>query len=377
MVYATLSFVVSAFICLVLVYFSPRIFALIRRNDLGARQAAHLRPALRFGGVGLVAALWVSALVVEGNQTLLLLLLCALPVLVSGLLEDSGRWQSPKMRLSMAAVSGGIVMALTGVHLHHVGIAGVDELFVFFPVAVAFTLFATVGIVHAINLVDGLNGLAGGVTLVATIGMAVIGHRAGAGTMEIAAPALVGGILGFLVFNYPFGRIFLGDAGAYSLGFVLAWLSIFLMDELPTLSPWAVVMLFFWPVTDTFLAMWRRQRRGVSMGQADRLHFHQVVMRGLEIAVFHRKARNLSNPLTTLVVVPFMIPPAVSGIMFWNDDMAAASSFFLFGAFFLAAYGSIIRMARQTRMPLGGRRSKSTRPRARAVPVVTAKVEVR
>lgn len=276
----------------------------------------------------------------------------------------------------MAAVSGGIVIAVTGVHLHHVGIAGVDELFVYFPVAVAFTLFATVGIVHAINLVDGLNGLAAAVTLVATVGMATVGYRAGASTMETAAPVIIGAILGFLLFNFPFGRIFLGDAGAYTLGFVLAWLSVFLMAELPALSPWAVVMLFFWPVIDTFLAMWRRQKSGVSMGQADRLHFHQVVMRSMEIIVFRRKARARSNPLTTLAVLPFMIPPALSGILFWNDDMAAAISFFVFGILFVAAYLAIVHMARRARMPLGGRGAEKVKRPPRAVQVSSREAEV-
>lgn len=355
-----IAFAVSLICGLAFVLFSKRIFSIVRRDDLGARQASHLRPALRLGGIGLVGGLWVAAFVFDSNSKFLTLLVGALPILVSGLLEDAGRWQSPKMRLSMAVVSGGIVIAITGIHLDHVGIAGVDQLFVYFPVAVAFTLFATVGIVHGINLVDGLNGFAGAVSLVATAGLTAVAHLAGANTMDLAAPAIIGAVLGFLALNFPGGRIFLGDAGAYSLGFVLAWSSVFLMDEVPTLSPWAVVMLFFWPVTDTFVAMWRRQWTGLSMGQPDRMHFHQVVMRSLEIILLKRKNRRISNPLTTLVVTPLMMPPAMAGIYFWNDDVGSATAFFVFGLLFVAAYLLLIRQARRGRMPLGGRGTVSS-----------------
>lgn len=352
---AGISFVVSVAFCLAFLLFFKTNFTFFYRNDLSARQASHVSPALRLGGVALVAGVCVAALFVDGSPVLWTVLFCMLPIFACGLLEDAGRFQSAKMRLSMAAVSSALVIHFSGMHLSRVGITGVDQIFSYAPVAVAFTLFSTVGIVHAFNLVDGLNGLAGAVTLVATAGLGIVAHTAGAETMIIAGPAIIGATVGFVALNFPGVRIFLGDAGAYSLGFILAWLSIFLMNEVPTISPWAVVMLFFWPVTDTLVAMWRRQTTGVPMGRPDRLHFHQVVMRSLEIAVLRRKNRRITNPLTTLIVTPLMLPPAIAGVHYWNDDIGAATMFFVFGALFVGTYQLLVRQARQVRMPLGGR----------------------
>lgn len=358
------AFAVSACLCLIGVAASAKLSGWIRRNDLAARQASHHHPALRLGGIGLVLGLAASALLTHGNGPFLLLLCCATPVFVSGLLEDVGYRQSPRMRLLMAAVSGAIVIALTGRYLTDVGLPPLDALFAYMPFAIAFTLFATSGLVHATNLIDGLNGLAGAATLIGTLGLAALADRAGTSLMALPAPILCGAILGFLLLNYPFGRIFLGDAGAYTLGFVLAWLSVLLLAAAPALSPWAILMVFFWPVADTILAIWRRQRTGFAIGQADRMHFHQVVMRSIEITILRGKARAISNPVTTALLAPVMALPAVAGVGLWNTGLYAALAFLASAGLFVGAYHGMIFAARRARMPLGGR-NRAPRPRHR------------
>lgn len=354
------AFAVSSCLCLISTAASPRLSRWIRRNDLAARQASHDKPALRLGGIGLVIGVLASALLTEGHGVLLFLLLCAAPIFVSGLLEDLGYSQSPRTRLLMAVASGAIVIMLTGKYLTSIGIAPLDAAFAYAPVAIAFTLFATSGLVHATNLIDGLNGLAGAATLIGTMGLALLADQAGSSLMDMPAPILIGAILGFLLLNYPFGRIFLGDAGAYTLGFVLAWLSVSLLSATPDLSPWAIALVFFWPVTDTLLAMWRRHQTGYSIGHADRLHFHQVVMRAMEIRLFNRKLRRLSNPATTALLAPLMALPGLAGVALWNTGFWAAIAFLACATLFVGAYFTLILIARQGRMPLGGRNQRLT-----------------
>ena len=130
------------------------------------------------------------------------------------------------------------------------------------PFAIAFTIFAGAGICNGFNLIDGVNGLSASVGVMAALSMAAIAARSGDAAMIDLNMIVIGSLLGFLVFNFPLGKIFLGDAGAYGLGHILSWFAIALMVRLDDLTPWAVMLIFFWPVADTFLAIYRRRRSG-------------------------------------------------------------------------------------------------------------------
>lgn len=341
-----------------LLWRADAVLRLIRRSDLTARQSSHDRPTLRLGGLGVIAGLWIGALAAGPDGRILgLLLAAALPLLFTGLCEDVGRIRTSRARLGIAALSGVTVMALTGATVSDVGLPGVDALLAFWPVALGFTIFATVGIIHAFNLIDGMNGMAGAVALVAAVGLAAICQRAGLDLMALPLPVICGSVLGFLVLNYPAGRIFLGDAGAYVLGFVLAWLSVFAMAAAPEVSAWAVVLVFFWPIADTLFAMWRRFRKGAPLDRADRMHFHHVVMRLVEIRILGRRARRIANPASTAILLPFMLPPALAGVVFWDDDLMAALCFAGFSALFVAAYAGCVTAARGWRRGPARRRA--------------------
>jgi len=128
--------------------------------------------------------------------------------------------------------------------------------------------------------------------------------------------------VGFMVFNWPLGKVFLGDTGAYALGHVLTWLSILLLVRAPDLSVAALLGLFFWPVADTSLAIYRRLRSGQRLDQPDRLHFHQLVMRGLEIGFVGRGRRHVSNPLTTALILPLVALGIAGHIALWQMPLA-------------------------------------------------------
>ena len=139
------------------------------------------------------------------------------------------------------------------------------------------------------------------------------------GTIAIFLALVSSAVLGFMVFNFPFGRIFLGDGGAYVLGHLLVWSAILLINHDPSISSFAVLLIFFWPVADTVLAIWRRLKLGNPTDRPDRLHFHHVAMRFIEIRFFGRDRRNIANPLATVILIPFISVPQIIGIYFWAD----------------------------------------------------------
>ena len=126
-------------------------------------------------------------------------------------------------------------------------------------------------------------------------------------------------VLGFAVINFPLGKIFLGDAGAYALGHILVWSSIILVNFDYTISPFSMLLIFFWPVGDTCLAIWRRLKLGNPTERPDRLHFHHVAMRLLEIRFLGRAKRHLANPIATILLIPFISIPQFLGVFYYSN----------------------------------------------------------
>ena len=154
--------------------------------------------------------------------------------------------------------------------------------------------------------------------------------------------------LGFFILNYPFGRLFLGDGGAYLLGHCLVWGGITLANQVSGLSPFAILLIFFWPIADTALAIWRRARLSSPADRPDRLHFHQLVMRFLEIRLLGRNRRTLANPLATLTIAPLIVAPQICGLLFAFEHASAILASALFSIIFFATYILGMRLARRS-----------------------------
>lgn len=322
-----------------------------RQHDLSAVQSMHTKPTLRLAGIAIFVSVFITDALFElGSELLRTILLSSLPLLALGLLEDIGIYQSPSRRLVSSIVAGSVFMAITGTYLQNPGTFLLDALFEYRVIAVFFTLFITSGIVNSFNLIDGLNGLSGSVALVTTAGIAAISYDAGLNHIMLSATVICGAVIGFMVLNFPFGKIFLGDSGAYGIGFMLSWMSLEVLMEAPEISPWAMLMIFFWPIADTTLTISRRIMSGRPVGQPDRLHFHQVVMRIIEISLLGRKARKYSNPLATIVIFPFMALPALFAVFFEYNNALIAALFWIFMALFNVAYYVVIKSAPRLKM---------------------------
>ena len=204
--------------------------------------------------------------------------------------------------------------------------------------------------VNAFNLIDGLNGLSSYVTISVALSLSIIAFDVGNTQISIFLVLFVSAVLGFMVLNFPVGRIFLGDGGAYALGHLLVWSAIILINSASEVSPFAVLLVFFWPVADTGLAIWRRWTLGNPANRPDRLHFHQLAMRFLEIRFFGRDKRKIANPLATLMLVPLISAPQVLGVFFWDNFKATVLSTMGVAVIFVATYLLGIIVAKRGRV---------------------------
>ena len=359
--YATLFFV-SFILCLIIILSSGYGFSRRGEIDEAAIQSAHSGFVPRVGGL----AIYISILVLVpllsfgfiplsvvfnlDAEQLTLLILSAAPVFSVGLAEDLGYEMSPKARLVASAVSSLVAILLFKVWLDSLGIPGVDTLLMFAPVGILFTIFATVGVANAFNLIDGLNGLSSYVTVSVAVALSIIAFQSGDIQVSIFLVLVVAAVLGFMVLNFPMGKIFLGDGGAYALGHLLVWSAIIFIYDENQVSAFAILLVFFWPVADTGLAIWRRWKQGNPTDRPDRLHFHQLAMRFLEIRFFGRDRREVANPVATLILIPLISTPQVLGVLFWDDFRASVVSTAGMGVLFIVTYLFGIAIAKKGRV---------------------------
>ena len=179
--------------------------------------------------------------------------------------------------MGVSLVAGLLAYFLAGVRIESLGLPVLDALMHSLPlVPLSLTLVAVAGLVHAMNIVDGLNGLLAGITLVILGVLAGVSAAFGETGLLLLALTGMAATLGFAVFNFPRGRLFCGDAGAYLIGYLIAVIVILLVLRQKTISPWFALAVVIHPVTETLYSAWRRWRQGFSPTHPDARHMHSL-----------------------------------------------------------------------------------------------------
>ena len=211
---------------------------------------------------------------------------------------------------------------------------------------IGFAVLAIAGLPHAFNIIDGYNGLAGIVSILVCGSIAYValqlGDRALAGLMV----GLMGSTAGFLFWNYPRGLIFAGDGGAYLWGGAIAIACVSLVQRHPSVSPWFVMLLLIYPVSETIFSIYRKLMRGVSPGVADSLHFHQLVYKRIVRGVFHDNETRrmlMRNNRTSPYLWGFTVLTVAPAVLFWRNTPVLVGFCGLFVVTYVVAYLAIIR----------------------------------
>jgi UDP-N-acetylmuramyl pentapeptide phosphotransferase/UDP-N-acetylglucosamine-1-phosphate transferase len=168
------------------------------------------------------------------------------------------------------------------------------------------------------------------------------------GDRQLAAMVicLVGATMGFLMWNYPSGKIFAGDGGAYVWGMVIAVACVALVQRHSAVSPWFPMLLLIYPVWETLFSIYRKLARGQSPGTADALHFHQLIFRRIvRVAFTDDEARQLlaRNNRTSPYLWMFAALSVVPAVLFWRNTLALMLCCVLFITTYVLAYLMIVR----------------------------------
>lgn len=316
-------------------------------------QKFHVHATPRIGGVPIAAAfaLAIGCAASSGafgaQAAYWMVLLTALPVLAVGLLEDTTKRVEPSARLVVMAIAALVATVAFELKLTRLDLPLADGLLAVGVVSVVFTSLALVGVANAFNIIDGYNGLVGVVAMIVLLGLASVAWTVGDAHILAAAVVLAGTIGGFLVWNYPNGRIFAGDGGAYFIGWVIAVLSILLVERNAAVSPWLPLALTIYPVWETLFSIYRKKiLRGRSPTQPDALHFHMLVYRRLaRFRVGSRDSRDrlMRNSLTSPYLWALTSLSVVPAVAFWNHTAALQAVIAAFVAVYVSCYFRMVR----------------------------------
>lgn len=359
MLYLILAFFVSFFVCLFLIRL--KLFA---DQPVGV-QKFHKEPTPRAGGLGVFLGLWaVGVGFWIGKKDFaweyFLFLFACLPVFFAGLLEDATKRVSPKWRLLAGFVSGFLAVWLLDASVKRVDLPFFDLLLSYSVFSVLFSVFAFAGVVHAFNIIDGFNGLLGGVSVLVFSAYAYVSFLHGDYFLLYLSLSFMFAVLGFLLWNYPFGFIFMGDGGAYLLGFGSAVLGALLVNRHPDVSPWFPMLLVAYPVWETLFSIYRKKfLRGSSPFEPDSVHFHMLVYKRLVKFLLGGGADKLKRNAYTSPFLWFMeLLCFVPAVLFWRYTYLLMLFTFAFAVFYTWLYIRVVRFKtpRIFRAPAGGRK---------------------
>lgn len=262
-------------------------------------QKFHVEPTPRVGGIALYFGLLTAWLLVRDlavKDILGVILLAGLPALALGLMDDVTKRIGVFPRLLATVASGVLACTMTGLALDRlVDVPELDWIMTVPSMAVIATAFMIAGVANAVNIIDGFHGLASGTTIIALLALAAIGVRVDDWPMAIACVVVAAAVAGFLLVNYPWGKLFMGDGGAYFVGFALAWLAVLLAVRNPGVSVWAPMLICAYPVIEVLYSVARRYASRQSPGAPDSGHLHSLIKKKLirqKLAGMHKSDRN-------------------------------------------------------------------------------------
>lgn len=277
-----LAFIVALIVAILVTPLTKKLAIRLGVFDEPDARKVHKGTMTRLGGLGIYCGFLAGVLVYGEYSTLMWGIILSCTIIVGVGFIDDVKNISPKMKL-LGQLAGAVVLMLFGVHLEYLTnpVNGnlIDLGFWGYPI----TLFWLAGITNAVNLVDGLDGLASGVSGIAALSLAVVSLAKGVSLSGALAIILVGGILGFLRYNFHPAKLFMGDCGSLFLGFLMGVLSLLgLLEGATIISLFIPIMVLGIPILDTMFAIVRRKLNHKPIFEADKGHLHhQLLDRGL------------------------------------------------------------------------------------------------
>ena len=277
-------------------------------NSFDSPQRIHDREIPRIGGLCLVLGMLAQNLFISYDNSNLFfqIFLCTIPAFFSGFLEDVTNKIDPFLRLFACLLTSILFVLLTQTYITTVGMPYVDHYLTLHYIAFLITVLSIVTLTQSINIIDGLNGLAIGTSIIILASILIISKNCGDIVLTQYSILTLGLIIPLFIFNFPNAKIFLGDGGAYFLGTILACYVILLSERNDAVSPFCILLIIIFPVYELIRSLIRRIfNKDNSPFSPDSKHFHSLIFKYLKN--FSSFNHEVFNPIATIItlILPF------------------------------------------------------------------------
>jgi len=314
------AFLISISTLIVVIWASHKYQLFIDHSDEDKPQNFHDNSTPRAGGIGILLGMGMLLFFPLGIKFIISILLA----FMSGIIEDFHHTISPKFRLFLQFITALSAVLISQTVVTYLGLGITMP----YWAGVIFSIFAIVGMMNAINIIDGFNGLASGLILLILISFGFVSYTHQNDELLQIIMITMGGTFGVFVLNFPKGKIFLGDGGAYLLGSIIAIIGIYLASIYENVSPWYIFAIFIYPVWEVIFSIIRKLSMRRSPLKPDGYHFHMLV--------HHHIAKN--NPLTAVLILLFLLPFLVTSTIYSNNSMMNIKIAFVFIVLYLCIY---------------------------------------
>ena len=290
------------------------------------------------------------------------LLLACLPAFAGGLVEDLTHRVGIAARMLLSLASASVLYFMLDIRVAHTDVAPVDWLLTLPAAGYLLTLLVVAGFTHSVNIVDGFHGLASGLVLLMLCGLLAQAWLVGDALVAQLCLLSLAATLGFFVWNWPFGKIFLGDCGAYLLGIWVVGLGLWLGIRNPSMAPMAPVLVGILPLVETLFSMYRRHFvRSHPVNMPDALHLHSLVYRRLLFNPARDLAPAQKNAANAAVAPYFWLQALLFGALscvFMRSTLALMFLMLAFALQYIWLYQRLVRL----RAPLWMVRRRTANP---------------
>lgn len=310
-----LELVVLFVVFFVISFFWKKIYTTLSLKAYQSKQRLHQDEIPRIGGLITYLFLTITACVAFESELLNIILMSAIPIVIIGAKEDLFHNTSPKLRLFFMIVSASLFIYLLPANLPEIDFPILNQVLSFSILKEIFFIFSILVIINGNNLIDGVNGNMALSNIVQLCVIAILASTLNDIYMTEVCLILMLPLIIFLIFNFPLGKIFSGDAGAYFYGFAISASVIYLFGEYDQLLSWNAVLILIYPSLEVLFSFIRKKIfENKSPFTPDAKHLHSIIFK-----YFSKRLTLSNNNLVTVCLLPLIITPLL--VYFNFDDL--------------------------------------------------------
>ena len=320
-------------IFVVISFYWKKIFLFFSLKTYQSKQRLHQDEVPRIAGLLMYIFLTTVALFSVELHYLNVILISALPMVLIGSKEDLFHNTSPKLRLVMMTISAGLFVYLLPTNLPEIGFPLINQILSISFMKELFFIFSILVIINGNNLIDGVHGNLAFTNMIQFILVGLLAFIVGDDVIVQLSCLLLLPLIVFTLFNFPFGKIFCGDAGAYFYGFAISASVIYLFGTYDDLLSWNAILILIYPSIELLFSFIRKKFfEKKSAFTADAKHLHSLIFRYLK-----KRHPGFNNSLVTIFLMPFISLPLLT-FLFYQDIFAILYIIFLFFLLYIMSY---------------------------------------